>query len=223
MERKQCAIFAADVVGFSRLMGRDEEATVSAVRESFAVVQQLVEERHGQVFGGAGDSILAEFASPIQAVRCAIEVQESLGRRNAEVPDDQRLSLRVAVNFGPVLVTDDDLLGNSVNLAVRIEGLADPGGIVISDDTYRHLKDQVRATFEDMGEHRVRGYSEPVRVYRVEPPCQTGANERRSTARAKVETDRVLKPPAVPREDDVASVRPSTITSPLLSCCRLRI
>ena len=167
MERRTSAILAADVVGFSELMRRDEEATLEVLQELFAVMRQRIEERHGRVFGGSGDSLLAEFPSPVQAVRCAVEIQRTIRQRNAGTPENRQMYVRVGMNMGEVIVSGNDLQGNSINLAVRIEGLADPGGITLSESIYRNVKDQFNATFEDMGQHRVRGFSDPVRTYRI--------------------------------------------------------
>ncbi len=177
MERRISAIVAADVVGFSRLLRRDEDATLAELKELFAVMQQLVEERHGRVFGGAGDSLLAEFSSPVQAVDCALELQKTIGQRNTGPSDDQQMLLRIGINMGEVMVSGGDLVGNSVNLAARIEGLADPGGVAISETVHRHLSNGMSAMFEDMGEHRVRGFPEPVRTFRASPG-ELGQGER---------------------------------------------
>jgi adenylate cyclase len=169
LERRTVAILATDVVGFSQLMRQDEEATLAALKELFAVMHQLVEECHGHAFGGAGDSLLAEFSSPVQAVRCAMEIQRRNRQLNALAPKVQ-LHLRIGVNMGEVIVTENGVLqGNSVNLAVRLEGLADPGGVTMSEIIFRNVKDQIVANFEDRGHHRVRGFPDPIHTYRVRP------------------------------------------------------
>lgn len=179
MERRISAIMAADVVGFSRLLRRDEDATLAELKELFAVMRQLVEERHGRVFGSAGDSLLAEFSSPIQAVDCALALQKTIRQRQTASLDDRQMLLRIGINMGEVMVSGDDLVGNSVNLAARIEGLADPGGVAISEAVHRHLTNGMSALFEDMGEHRVRGFPEPVRTFRASPgalPSHAGSH-----------------------------------------------
>ena len=185
IERRVCAILAADVVGFSALMRRDEEETLRALKELFATMRLLVDERHGRVFSGAGDSLLAEFPSPIQAVRCAVETQKAIGQRNAGEAEDRQMHLRIGINMGEVIAVEDNLQGNSVNLAVRIEGLADPGGIAISDTVYRHVRYQSAVKFEDMGEQRVRGFTDAVHTYRM-APAEAPAN---ALASAKVQKD----------------------------------
>jgi TolB-like protein/class 3 adenylate cyclase len=167
MERRLAAILATDVVGFSRLLAKDEETTLSTLRDYDAVTNQLVSEHHGRVFGGSGDSVLAEFPSPVQAVLCAIDIQRFVAAQNPHQPADLQMRLRIGVNFGEVIEANDELQGSSINLATRIEGLADPGGIVISEEVHRLVKSHLRTAIEDMGRHRLRGFSEPVQVYRV--------------------------------------------------------
>ena len=167
LQRRVSAILAADVVGFSSLMRQNEERTLEVLDELLGILRHQVDERHGRVFGGAGDSLLAEFSSPVQAVRCAVEAQRIIGQRNASVPHSELMQFRIGINMGEVLVTDDDLQGTSVNLAVRIEGLADPGGIAVSDAVHRQVLGRVSVTFDDMGEQRVKGFSSGVRTYRV--------------------------------------------------------
>jgi adenylate cyclase len=168
LERRTVAILATDVVGFSQLMRQDEEATLAALKELFAVIRQLVEECHGHAFGGAGDSLLAEFSSPVQAVRCAIEIQRRIKLFNSHESKIQ-VQMRIGINMGEVIATESGLQGNSVNLAVRLEGLADPGGITMSAAIFRNVKDQITVNFEDLGHHRVRGFPDPIHTYRVRP------------------------------------------------------
>ncbi len=127
MERRLAAILAADVVGFSRLVGEDEEGTLRTLGACREVIDGLVTGHHGHVFGSAGDSVVAEFASPVEAVRCAADIQRDLERRNADLLEDRRMRFRIGINLGDVIVEGDDLLGDGVNVAARLEALADAG------------------------------------------------------------------------------------------------
>ncbi len=131
MERRLAAILAADVVGYSRLVGEDEEGTLRTLRACREVIDGLVTEHRGRVFGSAGDSVVAEFASPVEAVRCAANIQRDLERRNADLPEDRRMRFRIGINLGDVIVEGDNLLGDSVNVAARLETLADAGGMSV--------------------------------------------------------------------------------------------
>ena len=132
VQRRLAAILAADVVGYSRLMGEDEEGTLATLKSYRGVIDELIETHDGRVFGGAGDSVIAEFASPVEAVRCATEIQLKVDERNADVPDTRRMRFRIGVNLGDVMVEGDNLYGDGVNVAARLEGIAEPGGISVS-------------------------------------------------------------------------------------------
>jgi TolB-like protein/class 3 adenylate cyclase len=166
--RRLAAILAADVAGYSRLMGADEEGTherlTAHLRE---LVDPKIEEHRGRIVKNTGDGFLAEFASVVDAVRCAVEVQRGMGERNAEMPTDQRIELRIGINLGDVIVEGDDLYGDGVNIAARIEALADAGGVFISNTVHDHVRDRLPFVFEDLGEQRVKNIARPVRVYRV--------------------------------------------------------
>jgi TolB-like protein/class 3 adenylate cyclase len=167
MERRLATILAADVVGYSRLVEVDEEATIDRLGSYRTIVERLIAQHHGRVFGGAGDSVIAEFASPVAAVRCAVEIQRELEIRNRELVEDRRMRLRIGVNLGDVIVDGDNLLGDGVNVAARIEPLADPGGVALA----RAVVDQVRKPldlgYESLGAHKVKNIAEPIEVYRV--------------------------------------------------------
>ena len=167
VKRKLSAILAADAVGYSRMMGANEEATLKTLSAHRAVIDGIIEFHDGRIVGTAGDSVLAEFGSPVEAVRCAVEIQDALKTRNDSLPEDRRLQFRVGVNLGDVMIKGDDLLGDGVNVAARLEGLADPGGICLSGDAYRQVRGKITAAFEDMGERTVKNLSEPLRVYRI--------------------------------------------------------
>ena len=166
-QRKLVAILAADVVGYSRLMGTDEEATFAALKSCRDIIDPLIESHGGRIFGGAGDSIVAEFPSPVEAVRCATEIQLSIDRHGAETPDDQRLRFRIGVNLGDVIVDGDDLMGDGVNIAARLEALAPPGGVCVSEAVLDQVRDRLGLDFLDLGEHVVKNIDRPIRVYRV--------------------------------------------------------
>jgi TolB-like protein len=166
MERRLAAILVADVVGFSRLMETNERATLSA----FATCRQAIDEQitghHGRVFGSAGDSVIAEFASPVEAARCAVAIQTGLAASNGELPDEQRMRFRIGVNLGDVASDGDNLMGNGVNIAARLEQIAEPGGICISGTVQDHLAGNLDLALEDAGEQKLKNISRPVRVWR---------------------------------------------------------
>ena len=132
MERRLAAILSADVVGYSRLMEADEEATIRVLSECRQVIDELVANHHGRVFGSAGDSVIAEFTSAFEAVQCAIEIQRHQEAQDADLPEDRRMRLRIGINLGDIIVDGDNLLGDGVNVAARLENLAQSGGICIS-------------------------------------------------------------------------------------------
>ncbi|MDH3917291.1 MAG: adenylate/guanylate cyclase domain-containing protein, partial [Rhodospirillales bacterium] len=167
MERRLTAILAADVAGYSRLMEADEEATVRALGACREVVDRLVAEHGGRVFGSAGDSVVAEFPSPVEAVRCAVDIQRELEILNVDRPEDRRMRLRIGVNLSDVVVEGDNLLGDGVNIAARLETLADAGGVCLSRSVLDQIKTPLDLGYEDLGEHAVKNIAEPVRVYRV--------------------------------------------------------
>ena len=167
MERRLAAILAADVVGYSRLMEADEEATVRTLSTHRAIIDGLVASHHGRVFGSAGDSVIAEFASPVEAVRCAVDIQRELEAHNVDLAEDRRMRLRIGVNLGDVIVEGDNLLGDGVNIAARLETLADPGGISLARSVFDQVKKQLDLGYEYLGEHEVKNIAEPVQVYRV--------------------------------------------------------
>ena len=168
MERRLAAILAADVVGYSRLVHADEEATIRMLNAYREVIDGLVAAHSGRIFGSAGDSVIAEFASPVEAVRCAAEVQQELGKRCIDVAEDRRMRFRIGVNLGDVVVEGDDLLGDGVNVAARLQELADPGGILVSDDIHRHVEGKVDLIFTALGDQNLKNISTPVSVYRVQ-------------------------------------------------------
>ena len=165
--RKLRAILSADAVGYSRLMQKDEAWTIQAVENSKRIIGALVNQFNGRVVDAPGDNLLAEFASVVDAVECGIEIQKKLKASNAERQDGQELYFRIGVNLGDVVQQNDRIYGNGVNIAARIEGLSEPGGICISRAAYDHVKNKVAAEYEYLGERQVKNIAEPVRVYRV--------------------------------------------------------
>jgi len=170
VERRLVAILLADVVGYSRLMNADEEGThagfLSCRRE---VMDPAVREHRGRVVKNTGDGALVEFGSAVDAVRCALDLQQAMMARNVGVPKSRRIDLRVAINLGDVIVEPDDIYGHAVNLVARLESLASPGGICISADTWRHVRGKVAAEFVDLGERQLKNIADPVRVFAVSP------------------------------------------------------
>ena len=166
--RRLAAILAADVAGYSRLMGADEEGTLERLK---ALRRELVDpkiaEHHGRIVKTTGDGLLVEFASVVDAVRCAVEVQQAMPERNTGVAADNRIELRIGINLGDVIVEGDDLYGDGVNIAARIEALADTGGVFVSNTVHDHVRDRLPLVFEDLGEQQVKNIARPVRVYRV--------------------------------------------------------
>jgi len=166
--RRLAAILAADVAGYSRLMGADEEGTLERLK---ALRRELlapkIAKHHGRIVKTIGDGLLVEFASVVDAVRCAVEVQQAMPERNADFAADHRIELRIGINLGDVIVEGDDLYGDGVNIAARIEALADAGGVFVSNTVHDHVRDRLPFVFEDLGEQQVKNIARPVRVYRV--------------------------------------------------------
>jgi TolB-like protein/class 3 adenylate cyclase len=158
---------AADIVGYSRLMGLDEAGTVQALREHRAAADPRIAEHGGRVFKTTGDGILIEFASVVGAVECALALQHLAAERNATLAGERRIEWRIGVHLGDVLIEGDDILGDGVNIAARLEGIAEPGGICISDDAFRQVRGKVEAEFADLGEQSLKNIARPLRVYRV--------------------------------------------------------
>jgi len=185
--RRLSAILAADVVGYSRLMQHDDQATVRALTERRAIFAERVAARRGRIVNAPGDSILAEFPSVIDAVGCAVEIQTEVARRNAAVPDpDQRMQFRIGINLGDVIVEGDGIYGDGVNIAARVESLADYGGIALSASAYDQVRDKLPYRFVDRGEREVKNIARPVRVYAVDMSASGVAPRRRALPRRRV-------------------------------------
>src|SRR5271168_2821305 len=168
--RRLTAILAADVVGYSRLMGADEEGTHERVKAHlFELVDPKIREHHGRIVKTTGDGVLAEFASVVDAVRCAGEIQRAMADRDLDLAEERRLRFRIGVNVGDVIADGDDIFGDGVNIAARLEGLAAPGGMCVSATVCDHIGDRLPYAFDDMGEQSVKNIARPVRVYAVHP------------------------------------------------------
>jgi adenylate cyclase len=166
--RRLTAILAADVAGYSRLMGADEEGTHERLKAHLReLVSPKIAEHRGRVVKNTGDGFLAEFASVVDAVRCAVEVQRGMAERNESTPSENRIEFRIGINLGDVIVEEQDIFGDGVNLAARLEGLADPGGVLVSNTVHDHVRDRLPFAFEDLGGQSVKNIARPVRVYRV--------------------------------------------------------
>ncbi|MBR1279836.1 adenylate/guanylate cyclase domain-containing protein, partial [Bradyrhizobium sp. AUGA SZCCT0283] len=168
VDRRLAAILAADVVGSCRLIGIDEEGTLAqlkALRKT--LFEPKITEHHGRVVKNTGDGALVEFGSVVDAIRCAVEVQHGMAEQNIDVPQDKRIEFRIGIHVGDIIIEDDDFFGDGVNIAVRLEGIAEPGGVSISDDAHRQIRGKVDITFEDLGSQSLKNIAEPMRVWRA--------------------------------------------------------
>jgi class 3 adenylate cyclase len=168
VKRKLAAILAADAVGYSKLMSTDEEGTLKVLSAHRAVIDGIIEFHEGRIINTAGDSVLAEFGSPVEAVRCAVEIQDALKTRNDSLPEAQRLQFRIGVNLGDVMEKGADLLGDGVNVAARLESIAEPGGICVSSSVYDQIAGKLDLGFINIGTQSLKNIQRPIQVYRVE-------------------------------------------------------
>ena len=168
VQRRLAAILAADVVGYSRLMEADEAGTLAALKARRRdVLDPLVARHQGRIFKVTGDGVLVEFGSAVNAVQCAIDLQQGMAAANRGQAEDRQIVLRIGVNLGDVMVEGSDLYGEGVNIAARLEAIAEPGGILISGTAYDHIKSKVKVGFDDLGAQSLKNIAEPVRAYRV--------------------------------------------------------
>jgi adenylate cyclase len=181
-KRKLTAILSADVEGYSRLMGEDEDATIRTLTTYRELMSTLIQKHRGRVVDSPGDNLLAEFGSVVDGVRCAVEIQEELRVRNAELPENRRMQFRIGINLGDVVEEEERIYGDGINIAARVEGLAEGGGICISGTVYDSIKNKLSLRYESLGEHTVKNIMEPVRVYRMrvgpEAVSPTGKEEK---------------------------------------------
>ena len=163
--RRLAAILAADVAGYSRLMGADEEGTHERIRTHLTeLVNPKIAEHRGRVVKNTGDGLLAEFGSVVDAVRCAVQIQHEMINRERQVPDEQRISFRIGVNLDDIIAEEHDIFGDGINVAARLEALAEPGGIYVSQVVHDQIRDKLAYRFEDLGEQSVKNIARPVRI-----------------------------------------------------------
>jgi TolB-like protein/class 3 adenylate cyclase len=169
IERRLAAVLAADVAGYSRLMGRDEEGTLAQLKTfRKTLLDPTIAKHRGRIVKTTGDGLLVEFASAVDAARCAFEVQREMSRQNADVPQDGRIEFRIGIHIGDIIFDDNDIFGDGVNIAARLEGIADPGGVCISDDAQRQIRGKVEFGFDDMGLQTLKNIAEPIRAWRMQ-------------------------------------------------------
>lgn len=168
VERRLAAVLAADVAGYSRLMGRDEERTLSELK-SFrkTLVDPAIAAHRGRIVKTTGDGMLVEFASAVDAARCAVEIQREMAKKNTEVSPELRIEFRIGIHVGDIIFDEDDIFGDGVNIAARLEGIAEPGGVCVSDDTHRQIRGKIDVTFDDIGSQTLKNIAEPMRAWRV--------------------------------------------------------
>jgi TolB-like protein/class 3 adenylate cyclase len=178
VDRRLAAVLAADVAGYSRLMGIDEEGTLAqlkAVRK--ALVDPTIAKHRGRIVKTTGDGMLVEFASAVDAVRGAVEIQRGIAKQNASVPQDKRIEFRIGIHVGDIIIDDNDIFGDGVNVAARLEGIAEPGGVCMSNDAYRQVRSKVEIVFDDMGPRSLKNIAEPVQAWRVRFESQNPSAE----------------------------------------------
>ena len=167
MERKLSTIFASDVVGYSKMMGNNEEKTLETLGERREVIDSAITEHNGIIFGSAGDSVIAEFGSPVKATECAVQIQGKMETLNENVPEDQQMIFRIGINIGDVMVSKDNLFGDAVNVAARLESAAQPSGICVSKTVFDLINQKIRVSFEDAGKLDLKNIVEPIQAYFV--------------------------------------------------------
>ena len=166
-ERKLTTILAADVAGYSAMMGRDEPGTLARLKASRAIIAEKIAAHRGRLVGASGDSVLAEFASVVNAVECAVRIQREIAERNSALAEHERMRFRIGINLGDVMVEGDDLFGEGVNIAARLEALAEPGGILISGPVFDQVRSKLALGFDFLGPQPVKNIAEPVPTWRV--------------------------------------------------------
>jgi adenylate cyclase len=197
VSRRLVAVFAADVEGYSRLMGADEVGTLKGLTERRAILDRLIADHRGRIANTAGDSVLAEFGSTVEAVQCAVEAQTALAEANSSLAPDRRISFRIGIHVGDVMIRAGDLFGDGVNIAARLQSIAKPGGVCISGATFDQVRKVLPMTFADLGGQQVKNILEPVRAYRVGAPSET--REAAAAHVAEAET-----PPPMPDKPSIA-------------------
>ena len=198
VSRRLVAVFAADVEGYSRLMGADEVGTLKGLTERRAILDRFIENHGGRIANTAGDGVLAEFGSAVDAVQCAVDVQAALAKANTSVAPDRRISFRIGVHVGDGMVRAGDLFGDGVNIAARLQSIAEPGGVCVSSTTYEQVRKVLPITFADLGARHVKNIQEPIRAYQVAAPSKT-----REAAPARV-AEAAESPPPLPDKPSIA-------------------
>lgn len=189
VRRRLAAILAADMVGYSRLMGEDETRTLTALKEIRAgLIDPTIAEHRGRIVKLMGDGTLVEFASVVDAVDCAVSIQRGIAERKTDIPDSKRITFRIGVNLGDVIIEDDDIFGDGVNVAARLEGLSEPGGVCISGTVFDQVKGKLDLTFDDLGPQEIKNIAEPVRAYRVRQDTGVGLGKPAQRKRRVVAT-----------------------------------
>jgi len=202
IERKLTTIVSADFAGYSRLMSQDEGGTLATLKAYRAAMTQLIDESRGRIVGTAGDSLLAEFPSVVQAVECAVQIQRVLAERNATLGPERRMLLRIGINLGDVLVEGNDLFGDGVNIAARLQGLAEPGGILISGTVFDQVKDKLTLGFDYLGPQAVKNIAATVPTYRILTKSGEAAPADHRAAPPEATADGSGGEPPAPRGDD---------------------
>jgi adenylate cyclase len=197
VSRRLVAVFAADVEGYSRLMGTDEVGTLKGLTERRAILDRIIGEHRGRIANTAGDSVLAEFGSAVEAVQCAVDAQNALAEANTGIPLDKRINFRIGVHIGDVMVRGGDLFGDGVNIAARLQCIAEPGGVCISGATYDQVRKVLPITFADLGVQQVKNIQEPIRAYQV-----NALSETLEAAPARVVE--IESPPPLPEKPSIA-------------------
>src|SRR5512137_2700518 len=183
--RRLTAIVSADVVGYSRLMGRDEGGTLAALKAHLReLIDPKIAEYGGRTVKSMGDGLLLEFPSVVDAVRCAVDVQRGMAERNVDVPDERQIRFRVGINVGDIIIDGDDIFGDGVNVAARLQSLAEPGGICVSRGVRDQVLDKLSFKFEDLGAQEVKNITRPVEVFRIRDAASDAQPERTSPAAA---------------------------------------
>ena len=167
VKRRLAVILAADAVGYSRLMEADEEGTLRVLAAHRAVIDGIIAFHDGRIIGTAGDNVLVEFDSAVEAVRCAVEIRDALKNRNDALPETERMLFRIGVNLGDVMVTGDNLHGDGVNVAARLESVADPGGVYIASSVYDQIAGKLNLNFVDVGNRELKNIARPIHIYKL--------------------------------------------------------
>jgi adenylate cyclase len=196
VERKLAAIFAADIAGYSRLMARDEVGTLAGLKARRAIIDELIASHRGRIFNTAGDSVVADFASAVDAVQCAVAVQAAIAAENASGTADEPMQFRIGVHVGDVMIDGENLLGDGINIAARLEALAEPGSICVSAAARDHIGNKLPVAFDDLGDQQVKNIAQAIRVYRVQtdapappfqsPPYRSPTNPRSRCCRSRI-------------------------------------